>query len=143
MRNILKAIRDELVRQPLVRDRVEQRIFDGRVPQSVFSQEHITLARVNSSHIYDVSGELSVVQALVQIDLYSHSPAVRDELAELVRKRLSGIRGEIGNPGDADSLVFVLASTIERDDQIEEPPQDGSDNWMFRRSVDYLMTHEQ
>lgn len=138
--NILRSVRDSLVDRPGIRTHVGMRVFDGRVPAAAQHSNHIVLRRISSVHEYDLGGEIGTVQTVVQIDVYSNVPAIRDDVAEEVRLMLSGSRGYVGNEA---SKLFVNAATVERDMAIEDRPVDASDEWVFRRSMDFRITHEQ
>lgn len=135
---LLAALRDAFVLEAAIRNRVGQRIFDGRAPAGA-ELPYIVLTRIATQRLYDLDGELDVAVSTVQVDVWSDLADERGLLAEACRGLLSGSRGTLGSSA---RNVTVLASTIEREEESAEPPADASDRWTFRDSRDYRITHK-
>jgi hypothetical protein len=126
------AIRDWLVGIAEITDYVSNRIFSGHIPQGV-TETCIVLTKVDANHEYSLANEISPTQFIYQLDIYDSGAAGRanvDAVAELIRLRLSGYRGQLNDD------VYCHVATISRDNDLDIPPGDSSDQWTARTSFD-------
>lgn len=128
---IERAVKDFLLDSATVRDRVAGRIFHSRAPQGI-KGELIVIRTINMEPVYTIQNEAGLEAHITQIDCYSDTPYKADTLGDLVRNRLSGYRGTIGN-----DAVLIEATEIINARSLEDQPEDSSDRWIFRHSADY------
>lgn len=112
-----------------ITDIVAGRIYAGHVPQGVKGAV-IVLRNQSPEHFYTLTNEADATRAVVQIDCYGKTATQADNLGEVVRNRLSGYRGTAGD-------VTIQGAIILRDNAFTEEPEDKSDQWIHRRSLDF------
>lgn len=132
---IERDLRTHFLGSTSIADVVESRIYGSRAPQGVRGPL-IVLRSVSSDRSYHLQNEAGVKESVVQVDCYDATARKAEELSELVRNRLSGYRGAAGD-------VTIQAATILSEHAYRESPKDRSDQWVFRYSVDYSITHTQ
>lgn len=117
-----------------INNRTGERIYPMRAPQGVRG-ELIILQEITNTPAYTLQREAGVHDKIVQIDCYAATPRAAESLAELVRMRLSGFRGEIGTttPVDVESCRIISSGPE------TERPRDDSDNWIHRYRMDFAM----
>lgn len=114
---------------------VASRIYASRIPQGV-SGAAIVLRNISPEHFNTLANEANVVRAVVQIDCYDSSATKADTLGEKVRNRLSGYRGDAGN-------TTIQSAVIIRDNASTDTPENKSDRWIHRRSLDFSIHYTQ
>ena len=127
------AIRDWLLSDAAIANKISNRVFPGKVPQGE-SFPAIVLQKISRSHEYHLTGELGIGSEMIQVDVYDRGRNARwsvEYIAELIRLRMSGYRGQL----NAD--VFCHGATIERNNEVNERPADASDEWIERESMDF------
>ena len=131
---IEEHIRDFLRDDADITDRVGPNIWDGHAPGYV-KGEMLIVSTITSTPVYTIDGEAGKAEHVVQIMAFAARAKAAFTLSELVRNRLSGYRGAIG---DDD------ASSVERCEIVsggagEVAPEDKSDNWTFTYRNDYAL----
>lgn len=114
---------------------VGNRICVNNRPQGMRGPS-IILRNISPEHYYTLTSEAPVVRDVVQIDCYNVTSTQADGLAEKVRNRLSGYRGAAGD-------TTIQGAVIIRDDAFTDEPEDNSDRWIHRRSLDFSIHHTQ
>lgn len=135
VRDFLRAVDD-------IRDRVDMGtglpgIYAGTVPTR-HRGECILLSVVGAQHNNHLAGESSARHSVVQVSCYGENAERAYTLAELVRNRLSGYSGSLGDT-DATDAHCVVQNAIGAQ---EEPTSDASDKWTHSYTVDYFITHQ-
>lgn len=142
---VVKDIADHLKSSTTIAATVENRIFPDVIPQEerdgtgqkVAVYPCIVLGIVSGQPEYDLAGEAGVHQTTIQVDCYTDGTRGTyhaNELAEQVRNRLSGYRGQFGDGCSGTArLVRVNAIPVE--------PADGSDTFVRRTSMDFELIH--
>lgn len=95
--------------------------------------EAVVLQEFGRDPEYSLANESGQHRVRFQIDCYSDSPRHAESLAQLIRNRLSGYRGEIGKtePVEIQSTQVIDAGAL-----IDEPV-DKSDKWTHRYRMDF------
>lgn len=114
---------------------VDDRIFPIHLPQSA-TLPAITFQQISSTHDYHIAGAAGVTTARVQIDCWANSPTEACDAGEAIRQTLQGTSGM----WDTTEVLFVQLDSCQ---DMAEPPQDGSDQWIYRRSSDYLIKYRE
>lgn len=142
---LLKDIADHLGGSQNIVDAVENRIFPDVIPQEVRDSGGsrmtlypcLVLQAVSATPEYYLGGEASYHQAVIQVDVFTdgrRGTKHANELAELVRNRLSGYRGQFGT-GCRGTARLVRCNAV----PVE--PADGSDTHIRRTSMDFEINH--
>ena len=127
-------IRDFLRDVPEITQRVEHRIRPGRLEQSD-SGEAIVLQEVSRTPEVHLGGEVGLHDVVLQVKCYSDTAKAAFTLAELVRNRLSGYRGPIGDQGEG----FIQSTRIIASGADEEDLEDDSDEFRYTYRWDFAM----
>lgn len=132
---IEKDIRTHLLGSTAITDVVRNRIFEGHAKKGV--RGAIIIVRDTSSeHFNTLENEVGVKRARVQIDCYDKTGRYAFALAEKVRNRLSGYRGEAGD-------TTIQGATLENSGPLAEKPENKSDQWIHRYYLDFSIFHTQ
>lgn len=131
---IEQHLRDFLRDDDDITDRVEHRIRAGNALESDHG-ELIIITEISNVPQYTLIGEAGKHDKVVQVVAYSATPGAAFSLAELVRNRLSGYRGVIGD-GDASS---VESCRIISGGAGQDQPRDKSDRWIYSYRYDFAM----
>lgn len=131
--SIVKGVRDFLIADTTLNAEVAGRVFRHRAPQDE-SKPFVTLQRIGTTRPYHLGNQAAAAQATVQVDIFVEKPNQVDSLGEHIRDRMSGYRGAMGDE-------TIRGCTCERDTDLTERPDDASDDWNFRRSFDFRITH--
>lgn len=139
---IEKYIRDFLREVPAIRNRVDMGgdlsgIYASTVPVR-HRGECLVLTVAGASHNNHLGGESSARTSIVQVTAYGENPARAYSLAELVRNRLSGYSGGLGDSDETTATCIVLNAIGAQ----EEAAADASDKWIHSYTVDYEITHQ-
>ena len=126
------AIRDFLIGNADINNKVSNRVFPSHLPQGT-PIPALVLQTINRTHEYHLTNELGISPQMIQIDVYAATRPEVEEIAELIRDRLSGYRGSL----NADT--FCHGARIERNTPIDTPPADASDRWLSRQSMDFQL----
>lgn len=117
---------------------VEVMIFPEIIPQRLTKWEQaIVLNDISNQPEEYLGGEVGTHESIIQIDVWTDGKGGRkrvNELAEKVRNRLNGYRGQFGEG------VFGTAHMI-RNNTIPFQPIDGTDNHKRRVSMDFRFIH--
>lgn len=93
----------------------------------------ITIQTISVNHDHVIQGAAGVKRCRIQIDCWSHSLDQVLDCAEKIRLKLMGYMGMMGS---SDVRFVELDSTR----NMHEAPTDGSDQWLYRVSSDYIFT---
>lgn len=125
-------LRDSAAVADLVGDRIEK-----QYPRQHIRFPYLVVIELDDSPpLYTLSGEADISNITVQIDAWARDTddtrgALKArELADAVRNRLSGYRGEMGD-------ALVRSVTMTRSTTLNEEPEDGSDRRPHRVSMDF------
>ena len=136
--SILSEMATYLDSKPNVRAALNGRIFAGRAPQTI-PMPYVLLTQLGAVHEYATTGEITEVQPTIQVDVFARGPKghlTASVIAERIRDAMSGYVGVMGT-------TTVQGCTIERDNELVDLEADGSDDWVYQRSIDYRLTHAQ
>jgi hypothetical protein len=134
---ILADLADYLTNKQDIHAIVEGKVYANRAPRHA-SAPYILLGRVSEQTPYSLAGEIGITQAIVQVACWASDPGgpyAASELAELVRDKISGYRGDWGSTFVSD--CSLVSGPVE----IQEAPDDASDNWFHAVSMDFMVTH--
>jgi len=135
MKRIEKALRTFWMADNDIRDRVSDRIYSGRVPENAI-YPNIILTTISTNRQYSVGGEADILSSIVQCHIHGDTVGDVDDIAELVRNRISGYRGTAGDES-------IRECTIIREDTEAKKPLDGSSTWRYRNSRDFQVFYTQ
>lgn len=119
--------------QPAIANRLSDRIYPINKPQGTQLPAAV-VSVVSGQDDYSLTGAIADVSKIVQVDVDSHNYIDAIEIAELIRTEI-----EYANTTWDETVVKSCTVQSERD--ISFPPTDGSDQQIYRRSVDYLVTY--
>lgn len=139
---ILRHVRDYLRDDAEIRDRVDggtnyPGIYADSVPQG-HQGECIVLQSVYVQHYYHLGGEAGVRESQVQVTCYSDNAARAESLSELVRDRLSGYRGSMGDQSPTTIKTCIITNDIGGS---KESPADDSDKFIHAYTTEYKIIH--
>ena len=126
---ITTKIRNFLVDSPDVRNRIDGRVYAGRVPDGG-QYPCVVQQIVNTEPAFCTVNESGASSSIVTLDVYGKSQNEVDEVSSLIRNRLSGYIGCMGNHDLTSARMISSQNMIER-------PLDGSSEWIYRNSIDY------
>lgn len=116
---------------------VGEDIWKGRLPQSfMWDGPAITFRKISEVHDHNLDGGSGCARARIQIDCWSPTAAVAENVAEQIRLALQGYAGSIG---DIEATSVVLDNVI----HMPEAPIDSSDNWRFHIVCDFLVIYRE
>lgn len=142
---VLKDIADHLTGSTNIVDTVSNRIFPDVIPQEIRDSQGnklplypcIVLGIVSNQPEYYLGGEGGVHETIMQVDCWVDGEQGADELndlAELVRNRMSGYRGQFGTGCRGTARLI-------RNDPSAVAPVDGSGVYRRRASMDFALIH--
>jgi hypothetical protein len=112
-------------------------IYAGNAPQG-HEGECLIMQGINSDHNYSLTGEVADRESIVQITAYSNTASTAYSLAELVRNRMSGYKGMMGDNDETNVKTCIIQTDVGAD--IEETA-DADDKFIHSYTVDYLLIH--
>jgi len=86
---------------------------------------------VSSTHAHHLRGALGHVLVRTQFDVFSDTFQKMEETAETLRQILEGYNGSVGSQ-------TCVSCKLQNQTSFGERPQDASDNWTYRRSLDFM-----
>jgi len=85
--------------------------------------------------MHAIDGALNTLSARIQLDLLAYRARDISVLREQLRHELDGYTGEMAG-------AQVIRSKLVNEIGYVDEPTDGSDRWIYRRSVDYLIRYQ-
>lgn len=136
MTYLVQDIRDHLAGSAAIANDVGANIFPEAIPQGVQFDNAIVINDLSHSPEYALRGEAGVHTSRIQIDYWTNSGRKyqANNGAELIRKRLSGYRGQFGTGCYGTSRMLG-------DNSLAAAPIDGSDSRPRRVSMDFEIIH--
>jgi hypothetical protein len=133
--SIKQAVNDFLRADAGIEAAIGGRIYDGRMPKTKVLPA-IVLTTIRTNHFHDLQNSVGTRQSIVQIDIYDRDPQPQHQvIAELVRNRLDGYRGDLNDD------IRACPAEIENHTDHDESPKDGSDHWIRRVQYDFSIFH--
>lgn len=121
------------------RDQVPGKLHAGRVPRGKSSHTAVTLKRIATNRVDEVTGGTTLADAIIQVDVWTryHGAAIRGEIvANLIRVACEGFAA--GNWGD----IPVHGCEVTRESEFVEEPDQG-DDWTHRYTMDLRVFYDQ
>lgn len=110
---------------------IGDRVYPRRLPRDPVLPA-ITYRRIDTAQrVRSQSGPSGLVTPRIQFDIWATDPDVADQVAEALRLRLDGYRGQMG---DVPVGSVELVGDVDDDD-----PETG----LYRRILDASITHEE
>jgi len=139
---IVRQLRDYLRDDADIVSRVDEGtdrpgIYAGTVPEK-HRGECIVLQAINANHNYSLGGEVADRLSRLQITTYSDNAVRAESLMELVRNRLSGYRGSMGDSSPTTVKTCIIENNVGSG---VEDPQDSGDKFGHSYTVDYKIIH--
>lgn len=123
-----------------IRNRVEQGgwhgIYPDNAPQNA-PYPRVIISVIGGAPDYKLTGEISDLGKVVQVDVDSERRFDTNEITELIRTQI----GFITTPTTWDD-VTVHSVVIENERDQTFAPAEGSSQWIYRRSLDYRIKYE-
>lgn len=133
MATIVKGLQTFLEAQSTITSVVGTRIYPQHLPRNS-SYPCLTHQLVSRTYGHHLSGVTGLSTARVQVDCWGEKLSDVETLAEAVRVALDGYFGTIGD-------VTVAFVQLDNEQDLSEAPQDESEQWLYRRTQDYLIKH--
>lgn len=139
MTDVRVAVRSLLINDPTISLLIDDRVFFLRAPQTE-RNDYVVYNRVSSLTDYVMTGPSGLVRVRFQIDCWSTVSANASRIADLVKDKLSGFKGEVlwgeSSPEEAVKINGIFADTLERDSY--DPELD-----MYAMGRDYLVWYQE
>lgn len=121
--------------RPDVLNRLSDRIYPNRVPQQAGNvYPRAIVSAFSGQPDYSLSGEIEDLAKMVQVDVEAESQYEANEVADLIRQEISFFEGTWDD-------TIVKSCTVQNERDQDFPPTDGSDQWTFKRIIDYQVTY--
>lgn len=133
---IVKAFQTYLESISGITAKVSTRIYPHHLPKTPKTYPVITHQLVDNDHLHHIGSASGSSTARIQVDCWGQTMADVETLAEAVRAALQGYSGAMG----AITVSFVQLAG-ERD--LHEPPKEGSNQWLYRRSMDFQVKYKE
>lgn len=134
---ILHDLKTHLLGKVGLTSKIGERIYINRAPDRT-AFPYILASVVSGQPAYSLAGETGTAQPIIQITAWArdpNGPFQADQVAELVRDKISGFRGSWGN-------TFVSSCILQNEPLgYSEEPDDDSDNYFHAVQADYMVTH--
>ncbi len=120
-----------------ITNKIGNRVYINRAPAKK-ATPYIILGTVSGDTPYSLQGEIGVTQSLLQVTVWErdpNGPFKANEVAELVRDKVSGWRGNWDQ-------TFVSDCSLQGEPfDLTDPPDDKSDDWWHGVQMDFKVTH--
>lgn len=113
---------------------VGSRIYPAHLPQSA-AYPALVYTLVSNTHRHNLTGASGGALARFQFDVFSVRLADCVEAVEQIRLALQGFRGTVAG-------VNICFGRLDNEQDLSEPPQDGSDQWTYRKTADYIIHYK-
>jgi hypothetical protein len=132
-----KDVRDYLAAGVEIANAFGERIFPDGMPQGA-AYPAIVISDLSNSPEYSLAGEVGTHTSVITIDCWTDGKGGRERvnrLGEMVRNRLSGYRGALGDG------VYCNGARMIRNNSLAAEPLPGSDQHRRRASMDFEIIH--
>lgn len=134
---ILHDLKAHLLDKVDLTSKIGDRFFVNRAPERT-EFPYILASVVSGQPAYSLAGETGTTQPIIQITAWArdpNGPFQADQVAELVRDKISGFRGSWNG-------TFVSSCILQNEPlSYSEEPDDDSDNHFHAVQADYQVTH--
>lgn len=130
------SIRSSLTSRSSITDIVGSRIWPYYVPESNSSFPILVYRLVSNLHAKHQTGASGMFVARVQFDCMSDRLSEVVLLTQALRNELHGYRGYMGSD-------LVIKSQLENEIGFSDRPKNATDTWIYRRSIDYLISFKE
>ena len=113
---------------------VGKRVFVAYIPEDVINEPCVVVTLISSTSGRVLSGHDGRAQSTVQIDSYSLDAIVVKRLNRACKLRMI-------SAGRTVEDAHIQSATKVSEFTFAEQPNDKSDNWRFRRSLRFEITH--
>lgn len=121
--------------RPAIGNRLSNRIYASVVPHAEKDNyPRCIVGTIGGQPDYSLSGEIPDLAKTIQVDVDALTPNEAIEIADLIRQEITFFEGTWD-----DTIVKSCTDEGERDQSFS--PLDKSDQWVFRRSIDYRVTY--
>lgn len=130
-----EAVAKYLLTQTAITDLVGTRIYPDVLPEAC-TLPAIVYSEISDNDNYHLSGVCTAAECRVQIDCYGATRASANAVGRKVREIIgNGTSREMGG-------MQVLSCHSENGHTMQEQPVNGTDNWRYVRSRDFLIIYE-
>lgn len=137
---MIADLKTYLVASTTITNLIEERVERQYVRQGTAYPHLLLTALDDTPPLYHLGGEPDISEFMVQIDAYAKDDGgpngayVAQQLADAVRNRISGYRGDMGN-------TSVRSCTLLRSNALDEEPEAGEQGRTHRVSMDYQIKY--
>lgn len=131
MKDIRPALRSFLLSYSPISDVVGARLFPIKLPQGT-TADSIVYNRISGAGDYHLQGLSGFANNRIQIDAWAPTADKATALADLIRDRIDGYRGEMGTDSPPSITVHGVFMADQREDYDEEAK-------LHRMSRDYFI----
>ncbi len=128
-----------LTTQSTILNRLSNRLYPDVKPQANTELPNAVITIVGGNPDYGILGPIADLKKVVQVDVDASTRWEANEIAGLVRVAIEFSPSIPGNQTWGDTTVLSCVVEEERDTQF--PPKDASDQWIYRRSIDYSVRY--
>ncbi len=132
MKDIRKALRSFLLADAAIVAVVTDRIYSLKIPEEVNSAS-VVVTRISGPGDYHMAGPSGIISARIQIDAWAGTADAATSLANLVKDRLDGYRGEMGTGANIITVHGIFIADLRED------YDDGAE--LYRSGRDYFVHH--
>lgn len=126
-----------LLSRSSITDIVGQKIYSYYLPQGT-TYPAIVYRIVSGTHDHTLDSQspaLGIMRCRIQLDILSDKLDQVAVLSEAIRQELDGYSGSMSN-------AYCIRSRLVNELGFVTAPEDGSDTWVYRRAVDYLVRYK-
>lgn len=125
--------------QSAIVNRLSDRIYPDVKPQDNPELPNAVITIIGGNPDYSLTGRIADLHKTIQVDVDATSRLEANEIAELIRVTIE-FSPDVPLNQTWDSTI-VTSCTVQNERDQTFPPTDASDQWIFRRSIDYQVTY--
>ncbi len=122
-----------LLTKSAITDLVSTRIFVDKLPESITTRPSVTVQRISSVHMRDLSGETGIATDRIQLDVWGTTSATTDAVADAVRIAIDG-QGPL-----TMGTTAVIRPFDDGESSSYSTSIDGSDQGEFRVTQEWII----
>ncbi len=122
-----------------VQNRLSDRIYINRKPQPNTQLPNSIITVIGGNPEYSLTGPIADLHKIVQVDVDATTEYEATEIADLIRAAIEFSPTVPLNQTWDGTTVYSCTVQSERDQSF--PPKDASDQWIFRRQIEYQVTY--
>lgn len=113
---------------------VDDRIFPSTVVPQETVRPYLTFECIGGQYTDHLSKPTGFAEHVFQVDSWADSILLSNQIAEIVRLKLHGYMGTMGD----DEIAYI---SILEERNLNEAPQSDNERWLYRRMIRYMIKH--